>query len=110
MVTEGAFGQLKGRWRVLLRKCESSSTNVRTFALACMILHNICLDLGDTMPKKLDLTIDLSTNEKRDRAKIRETLEMRNCTKVRDSSVQAEKTRNALTTKLWLEKETGQIC
>ncbi|CAB3995080.1 Hypothetical predicted protein [Paramuricea clavata] len=58
MVTEGAYGQLKGRWRVLLRKCESTSTNVRTFALACMVLHNICLTLGDTMPKKLDLTVD----------------------------------------------------
>lgn len=23
MVTEGAYGQLKGRWRILLRKCES---------------------------------------------------------------------------------------
>ena len=110
MVTEGAYGQLKGRWRVLLKKCESSSTNVRTFALACMVLHNICLNLGDTMPKKLDLTIDLSTNEKRDRAKIREILEMRNCTKVRDSSLQAEKIRDALTEKLWIEKETGYIC
>ena len=103
MVTEGAYGQLKGRWRVLLRKCESSSTNVRTFAFACMVLHNICLHLGDTLPRKLDLTIDLSTNEKRDRAKIREILEMRNCTKVRDSSLQAEKIRDALAEKLWLE-------
>ena len=25
MVTEGAYGQLKGRWWVLLRKCESDS-------------------------------------------------------------------------------------
>jgi hypothetical protein len=110
MVTEGAYGQLKGRWRVLLRKCESSSANVRTFALACMVLHNICLALGDTLPKKLDLTIDLATNEKRNREKIREVLQMRNCAKVRDSSAQAENIRAALTEKLWLEKETGQIC
>ncbi len=110
MVTEGAYGQLKGRWRVLLRKCESSSANVRTFALACMVLHNICLALGDTLPKKLDLTIDLATNEKRNREKIREVLQMRNCAKVRDSSAQAEKIRAALTEKLWLEKKTGQIC
>ena len=110
MVTEGAYGQLKGRWRVLLRKCENSSTNVRTFALACIVLHNICLHLSDTMPRKLDLTIDLSTNEKKDRAKIREILEMRNCTKVRDSSLQTEKIRDALAEKLWLENETGHIC
>lgn len=31
-----------------------------------MVLHNICLSKGDTMPMKLNLTIDPSTNEKRD--------------------------------------------
>ena len=30
MVTEGAYGQLKGRWRVLLRKNESDKEHVRT--------------------------------------------------------------------------------
>ena len=29
MVTEGAYGQLKGRWRVLHRKCESSAKEVK---------------------------------------------------------------------------------
>ena len=29
MVTEGAYGQRKGRWRVLLRKSESNQDNVR---------------------------------------------------------------------------------
>ena len=109
MVTEGAYGQLKGRWRVLLRKCESSAENVRTFALACMVLHNVCLAMGDTIPKKLDLSIDPATNEKRNREKIREVLQMQNCTKVRDSSSEAENVRTVLTEKLWLEKETGQI-
>ncbi|XP_028417137.1 protein ANTAGONIST OF LIKE HETEROCHROMATIN PROTEIN 1-like [Dendronephthya gigantea] len=109
MVTEGAYGQLKGRWRVLLRKCESDSKNVRIFALACMVLHNICINLGDTMPKKLDLTIDPTTSEKRDREKIREILQMTNCSKVNNSSPLAEKIRMALVEKLWLEKETGFI-
>ena len=43
MVTEGAYGQLKGRWRVLLRKSESSQDNVRITTLACMVLHNTCI-------------------------------------------------------------------
>ncbi|CAB4021662.1 Hypothetical predicted protein [Paramuricea clavata] len=64
MVTEGAYGQLKGRWHVLLRKCESSSEKVRINVLACMVLHNICLTQKDTIPKKLDLSVDPSTNEK----------------------------------------------
>ena len=109
MVTECAYGQLKGRWRVLLRKCESSAENVRTFALACMVLHNVCLAMGDTIPKKLDLSIDPDTNKKRNREKIREVLQMQNCTKVQDSSSQGESVRAVLTEKLWLGKETGQI-
>ena len=108
MVTECAYGQLKGRWCVLLRKCESSAENVRTFALACMVLH-VCLAMGDTIPKKLDLSIDPDTNEKRNREKIREVLQMRNCTKARDSACQVESVRAVLTEKLWLGKETGQI-
>ena len=44
MVTEGAYGQLKGRWRVLLRNCESTRDQVRTTTLACLILHNVYID------------------------------------------------------------------
>ena len=43
MVTEGAYGQLKGMWRVLLRKSESNRDHVRTATLACMMLHNIIM-------------------------------------------------------------------
>lgn len=34
MVTEGAYGQLKGRWRVLMRKCESPPETVCMTTLA----------------------------------------------------------------------------
>ena len=33
MMTEGAFGQLKGRWRILLRRCECSQENTKKAAL-----------------------------------------------------------------------------
>lgn len=69
-MTEGAYGQLKDRWRVLLRKCESRLEEVRLASLACIVLHNVCLDRGDTISKKLDLTRDPSTGELRDRATI----------------------------------------
>ena len=55
MVTEGAYGQLKGRWRVLLRKCESTQEKI----------------------KALDLTFDPETNGRRARARVRELLQMR---------------------------------
>ena len=39
MVTEEAYGQLKGRWRVLLRKNESDKEHVSTATLACMVSY-----------------------------------------------------------------------
>ena len=104
MVTEGAYGQLKGRWRVLLRKCESTPEEVKIATLACIVLHNICLERGDTIPTKLDLTIDPLTNQKRNRNTIRALLNMRNCKPVKDSSRSANQIRKALTNKLWSEK------
>ena len=109
MVNEGAYGQLKGRWRVLLRKSESNRDHVRTATLACMVLHNICIMQGDTISKKLDLSID-SNGQKRNREEIRKLLNMRDCSSIRDVSREANKVRNALCDKLWLEKETGIVC
>jgi hypothetical protein len=43
MVIECAYGHLKGRWRVLLRKSESSKEQVRMTALACMHGTSQCL-------------------------------------------------------------------
>ena len=108
MVTEGAYGQLKGRWRVLLRKSESSQDNVRITTLACMVLHNICI-ARDAIIKKLDLSLD-ANGRKRNREEIRKLLQMRNCSRIRDVSVEANKVRNALCEKLWLEKEIGKVC
>lgn len=110
MVTEGCYGQLKGRRRVLLRKCESSKEEVKTATLACMVLHNVCIDRGETLSKKLDLTLDPVTNQRRDRNRIREILQMLPCEKVRDSCQQADIIRNALADKLFLEKQTGIVC
>ena len=104
MATEGAYGQLKGRWSILLCKCESTTEEVKICILACIILHNICLERGDTIPTKLDLTIDPLTNQKRDRNTIRDLLNMRNCKPVKDSSQSASKIRAVLTNTLWREK------
>ena len=76
MVTEGCYGQLKGRWQVLLRKCESNKEEVKTANLDSMVLHNVCIVRGETLSKKLDLTCDPVTNQQRDRNQIRELLQM----------------------------------
>ena len=108
MVTEGAYGQLKGRWRVLLRKSENSQDNVRITTLACMVLHNTCITQGEAISKKLDLSLD-SNGQKRDREQIRKLLRMRNCSSIRDVSQDGNKVRNALCEKLWLGKETDKV-
>ena len=93
MVTEGAYGQPKERWRIFLTKCESRPEEVRLASLACIILHNVCFDRGDTILQKLDLTRVPSTGELRNRATIRRLLHMRNCPKIRDTSSQATRIR-----------------
>ena len=105
MTTGCAYGKLKGRWRVLLRKCVSPPEKVRTVALTCIVLHNICIKREDTLSNQLDLTIDPETNERRPREVIREILNMRNCQKVPDNSRQAARIRDALTQMLWQEKQ-----
>ena len=76
MVTEGAFGHLKGRWRVLLRKNESSPEEIKVSALACMVLHNICIEKEESISKNLDLTIDQATGTRPTTQKMRELLPM----------------------------------
>lgn len=109
VVTEGAYGQLKGRWRVLLRKIESNKDLVQTVTLACMVLHNICIERGDSISRKLDLSVDPTTQEKRDREEIRKLLQMTDCRSSKDTSDEAVKVRDVLCEKLWVEKETGKI-
>ena len=75
MVVE-TYGQFKGRWR-FLRKSESNHYEVKMATLACMVLHNVCLQQGNTLPTKLDLSIDPLTNGKRNRAAIRDVLLMK---------------------------------
>eukprot|EP00112_Aurelia_sp_Birch-Aquarium-sp1_P016707 Seg381.22 transcript_id=Seg381.22/GoldUCD/mRNA.D3Y31 product="hypothetical protein" protein_id=Seg381.22/GoldUCD/D3Y31 len=106
MVVESAYGMLKGRWRVLLRKCESSAAQVKVVTLACMVLHNVCISQDDSMPQTLDITVDQKTKRKRSSAEVRELLNMTTCRKVKDSDCSATRLRDELADKFWQEKET----
>ena len=109
MVTKGAYGQLKERCRVLLRKSESSKVHIRTITLACVVLHNICIIQGDSIYRKLDLSFTSQDQKKRNSEEIRKILQMRKCRPIDDTVSEAAKVRNVLCHKLWLEKETGQV-
>ena len=53
MVTEGPWGQLKGCWRILLRKCKRKKTEkkaLKLHTLAYVCLHNLSINLNDSVP------------------------------------------------------------
>ena len=49
MVAECCYGQFKGRWRILYRKSECHPETLKSIILACIVLHNICIDKGDAI-------------------------------------------------------------
>ena len=105
MITEAAYGQLKGRWRVLHRKSESTPELVRTITLCCIVLHNICIDRNDILSRKLDLTNDPVTGQRRNRDKIRQLLHMGFSSPSRETGKAAESVRSSLTDKFRREKK-----
>ena len=44
VVTEKTYGMLKGRWRILYKKTECRRFNLHYVIIACIALHNICID------------------------------------------------------------------
>lgn len=44
---ERAFGVLKGRWRILLKRLDNRFVNVPEVILTCCILHNFCQEAGE---------------------------------------------------------------
>ena len=104
MVVEGAFGQLKGRWRILLRKNECHNETLKSMSIACIILHNICIDLEDKGPRAWDMTIDDETQKRRPSETVRNMLHLTRCRKIPDSSKKATSIRDHLRNKFWKEK------
>ena len=86
MVTEGAYGKLKGHWHVLSRKCENKVETVKATTLACVVLHNVCIAKGDVNLHHWDMKYELETNQRRSTEVVRELLQMRNCWRIRDTN------------------------
>ena len=102
--TEGAFGKLKGRFRVLFRNCEIKKGTVKIMGLACLVLHNLCIDKD--IPRKFDLSYDHVTNKRSDRAELRDMLNLTNSRLKNYDTGRGEdvKVREAITKAFWDEK------
>ena len=46
-VVERAFGMLKARWRIALKKVEQKTSTLKKTVIAACVLHNICIERGD---------------------------------------------------------------
>ena len=78
--------------------------------LACIVLHNICINHGENIPKNLDLTVDPENpSQRRPRDVIRGMLHMTRSRPIRSTTKSATKIRTALTEKFWKEHETGVV-
>ena len=72
MVTEGAYGWLKGRWRILSRRSDCSPEAVKLMSLTCAVMHNICIDLEDTASITWDLSFSSEHSNRRPRQVVRD--------------------------------------
>ena len=104
LAAEGAFGQLKGLWRILLRKCECQTETLKLMPLACVTIHNICIDLDDNGFSAWALTFNNETPRRRSGAVVRNILCMTSCGKFPDSLKKACHIRDHLRTKFWNEQ------
>ena len=79
LATEGAFGELNMRFRVLFRKYESNKETVKLYGLVCVVLHNFCIERGHLVLRKFDLTSSHASNKRLSPEEVRDILALR-CT------------------------------
>lgn len=105
MVTECAYGMLKGRWRVLSQKAENKKETVRAVTSTCIVIHNLCIEKGDVAHRHWDLTLDASSNLRRVGNELQDYIMIRQCTPLQDTNSAASKVRDYLKGKFFEERQ-----
>ncbi|MCO5607458.1 hypothetical protein L7F22_061654 [Adiantum nelumboides] len=70
MPVERAFGIMKSRFRILLKRCDMLLSNVPKMVATCMVLHNTCIIHGDAFDEAWvrDAQLELETVQREARA------------------------------------------
>ena len=92
-----------------MRKCECEIDSVKLMALACIVLHNLCIKLNNSELRTWDLSKEPNSNRKRPQEIVRELLQMRQQKPVYNRNPKAERIRDTLKDKFWTEHETGNV-
>ena len=58
VVSEHAYGMPIGRWRFLYKKTEGKLFNIQHVIMACITLHNICIDRSDPCKPRWRLEVN----------------------------------------------------
>ena len=58
VVSENAYGMLKGRFRIIYKKEECRRQNVKAVSMACIALHNLCIVRSDPCLPRWQLRVE----------------------------------------------------
>lgn len=62
-----SFGLLRGRWQCLQETLKEDTFRVPTTVIACCVLHNLCIDVGDNAPvEPVVIQDDVDVNDESD--------------------------------------------
>ena len=108
LVTEEALGRLKIKFKILFHKCEINKETLKLYGLACVVLHNRCIERGDLVPRKFDLISDHASNRRLSRGEVMDALELGSTNRKNfegNKKSEGLKIQTALTAKMWKEKK-----
>lgn len=57
VVSEHAYGMLKGRWRLLYKKVDCNKKNIKCVIMYAIALHNICMQMNDPCKRRWRLDV-----------------------------------------------------
>ena len=57
VVSEHAYGMLKGRWQLLYKKVDCNKKNIKRIIMCGITLHNICIHLNDPCKRRWRLDV-----------------------------------------------------